>query len=1131
MKRILGIVPYLLLLAFLAQASLAQSSQITGRITDPSGAPIASAQVIVRNVDTGIARTTTTSADGYYTVPLLPRGTYQIIVESSGFKSLRQTPSLVEDGQVFRSDLTMQIGEIAESVEVVAETGMLSTETTNISTVVPNQRVLDLPLAGRNPLMLANLVPGVRPVGQFGGLTVSSFDGSRTSIAGGGPSTNNYMIDGVAAENFASGGIQATLAPDATEEFRVITRNPSAEYGRSGGGFVNIVSKSGTNRWTGSAFEFLRNRNLNANNFFTNAAGRDRAPFTYNQFGATLGGPIKRDKTFFFFNWEAVRQREQAQTFRTVPTALQREGNFSQTFDNQGRPVTIYDPYTTVPNPDSPGRQIRTPFANNQIPGNRIHPVPAAVTTYYPAANQAGVAFTEAQNFFAQASAPVDKDVYGLRIDHDFNERRRVFGRYTRDNTFRGAANYYGNIAEIGTSDLNFLRHSAVVGWTEALSPALLLDARAGVNRYDTPRETRSLGFDVSSIGLPAVLNTQVQLPVFPRFAPGDVTEIGAASDDQLMQGNDSYTANASLTWVRSAHNLKFGGETRIYRANNTQMCGAIQQYGFGRGFTQGPDPNVAASNQGYGFATFLLGTPSSGQINRCPTATYQVPHYALFIQDDWKATPRLTLNLGLRYEIEGALTDRYNAISNFDPTAAVSAGGLNLTGALAYPGTNGLSRGNRDVSRRDFSPRLGVAYQLLPKTVLRAAYGIAFLPTTGIFVRVGQTGFSMQTPMVASIDGGFTPHDTLSNPFPDGVLQPTGSSLGALTGLGTSVSGNLRSLKRGYSQQWNLNIQRELPGNVVVELGYMGNRGVSLPANRTFRYLPESALSQGTALQALVPNYLSGVIESGPLSQPTVTQATLLNYFPQFLGASGLDSWADSIYHAATVRVEKRFSDGLSLIASYTFSKLIDNNLGNGLNGFADGGNNGVQNWDNLRAERAISTSDLPQRLVVAATYELPFAKNGPMLYRGILGGWQLNSMLTLQSGNVISVSAPAPAFGGFRPNVVGNPSLDSPNIDRWLNRDAFATIAPFTFGNAPRNLPRTRTDGMQNLDLSLFKNFQIRERTRLQLRGEFFNITNTPTFGNPNGNIAAGDFGVVRSLATNSGPRQVQLALKLYF
>lgn len=1130
MKKLFGLWPTLLLVFALAQACLAQSAQITGRVVDPSDSPVAGAGVTARNVSTGIVRTVTTSADGYYTFALLPRGQYEVNVESTGFKTVRQSAVELEDGQVVRFDFTLQLGQVTESVEVVAESGLLSSETTNISTVVPNQRVVDLPLAGRNPLFLANLVPGVRPVGQFGSLTVSAFDGSRASIAGGAPSTNNYMIDGVAAENFASGGIQTTLSPDATEEFRIITRNPSAEYGRSGGGFVNIVSKAGTNKWSGSLFEFLQNRQLNANDYFANAARRDRAPFIYNQYGATLGGPVKRDKTFFFFNWEEVKQRQQTQTFRSVPTALQRQGDFSQTRDNQNRAVTIYDPFTTVANPNVAGRFIRTPFANNRIPTAMISPVASAVMAFYPQANQAGVAFTEAQNFFGQASAPLDKKIFGIRMDHNFSENRRLFGRYTYDNTFRGAANFYDNIAEITTSDLDFRRDSAVVGWTETLSPSLLLDARVGVNRYATPRITRSLGFDVTTIGLPAALNSQVQLPVFPRFAPGDVDQIGAASDDQLIQANDSYTASGAITWIRGAHNIKTGAEYRIYRANNSQMCGQIQFYNFGRGFTQGPDPNVAASNSGFGVATFLLGTPSAGQINRCPTISYQVPNLGIYIQDDWKATPRLTLNLGLRYEVEGALTDRFNQISNFDPALSFQANGVNLTGGLTYPGTGNLDRGNREVSYQDFAPRLGLSYQLFRKTIVRAAYGISYLPTTGVFVRIGQTGFSLQTPMTASVDG-VRPFHTLANPFPNGVLMPTGSAQGALTGLGTSVGGNVRNLKRGYSQQWNFNVQQELPGNVVLELGYMGNRGVSLPANREFAYLPESALALGSGLQELVTNPFAGLISTGPLAQPRVTRATLLRTHPQFLGASGLDSWADSIYHAATLRAEKRFSDGLSLIASYTFSKLIDNNLGNGLNGFADGGNNGVQNWDNLAAERAVSTSDLPQRLVLAATYELPFAKTGPAVYRHIAGGWQINSILTLQSGNVIAVSAPAPAFGGNRPNVVGDPSLDNPTIDRWLNRDAFTAIAPFTFGNAPRNLPRTRTDGMQNIDLSLFKNFAIRERYKLQLRGEFFNFTNTPTFGNPSGNIAAGDFGVIRSLATNVSPRRVQLALKFTF
>ncbi|HBY60405.1 MAG TPA: hypothetical protein DEH78_11315, partial [Solibacterales bacterium] len=839
-KRILLVLTGLVLAA--ASTAQAQTAQITGRVLDPSDSPVAGGRVTVQNLDTGIKQALKSNAEGYYTAPLLTRGTYQVTAEASGFKTSKSAALPLDEGQVLRLDLRLQIGAVTESVDVVATAGSLSTEATSISTVVSNQRVVDLPLAGRNPLALANLVPGVRPVGEFGALTVSAFDGARASISGGAPSTNNYMIDGVAAENFASGGIQITLSPDATEEFRVITRNASAEYGRTGGGIINITSKAGTNRWQGSIFEFLRNRQLNANNFFANAAGRTRAPFIFNQYGATLGGPLKKDKTFFFFNWEAVKQRQQSTTFRTVPTDLQKSGNFSQTLNAAGAVIAIYDPLTTAADPARPGRSIRTPFPGNVIPSGRINAVSRAMAAYYPTPNQAGAPNTNANNFFGQASAPVNKDVYGIRIDHYLTPSRRIFGRYTYDLSFRGAANFFGNEAEINTSDLEFRRNSAVFNYTDAVTPTFLIDGRLGFNRYFTPRITRSFGFDLSRINMPAGLNSQIQIQQLPRFAPGDVSDIGAPADDQLIQANESYTAAVAGTWLKSAHNVRFGFEHRQYRANNNQASGQIMFFGFGRGFTQGPDPFVASAVSGFGFATFLLGSPGSGEANRSPAITYLIPNYALFVQDDWKLTPRLTINMGLRWEVEGPYYDRFNAISNFDPSLQFRAGSQTLTGGLVYPGTGGLSRGSRDVSYRDFMPRLGVSYQLRPKTVVRAAYGIFYLPTTGINTRLGQTGFSIQTPYIASIDGGLTPAGSLSNPFPNGITMPPGSAGGPRTGLGTTVNGSLRSLKRGYSQQWNMNLQQELPGNWIVELGYMGNRGVNLPAIRDYRYLPAAA-------------------------------------------------------------------------------------------------------------------------------------------------------------------------------------------------------------------------------------------------------------------------------------------------
>jgi outer membrane receptor protein involved in Fe transport len=1121
-----------LLALTLPMAALAQTAQITGRITDASQAVLVGANVSVINTETGVRRMVETNSEGFFTAPLLRNGNYRIEVQQAGFKNAVRTDVRLDEGQVLRTDFALELGQVTESVEVTGAAPLLETERPTISTVIANQKIVDLPTSGRNPLQFALLVPGVRATGLFGDIPISAFDGSRASIGGGSPSVNNYMVDGIAAENFTSGGLQTPLSIDATEEFRLIVRNPSAEFGRSGGGFINLISKAGTNEFHGNLYNFHRNENLNANDFFSNRAGRSlRNPLVFNQFGATLGGPIKKDRTFFFFNWEKLVQRSQARAIRTVPTDPQRTGDFSQTRAGSGALVAIHDPFSTRMNPAVPGQRIRDAFPGNRIPVNLLSPQALAVTEYYPRANTQGAAFTDANNFLGEGSAPLDKDVYGLRLDHYLNPLRRIAGRYTWDRSFRGTPNFYNNLAEIQTSDLIFQRHSAFLSYSDAIRPNLLIDIRGGLNFYLPDRTTRSIGFDVSTLKMPASLNAEMQVPSFPRFNVTDMTAIGADQGDTLVQSNKAWSYIGTLTWIRGSHNLKFGSDNRVYQLNNTQGFAGMT-FGFGRSFTQGPNPNTAGATSGFGLATFLLGTPTGGELPRNTAATYTLKNFGLFVQDDWRLTSKLTINLGLRWEYEGGVTDRFDAISNFNPNLAFTAGGRNLVGGLQFAGVDGLSRGHRDPSSREFQPRVGFAYQVLPRTVLRGGYSISHLPTSGITVQIPRFGFSVNTPVLASVDGGFTPNASLANPFPSGIQNPTGSSLGPLTGLGQGVSGDLRTLKRGYSQQWSFSVQRELFNGWVVEAGYMGNRGVSLPAGRTFDYLPEQYRALGTGLQQLVPNPFFGIISpSLALGAAQVTQASLLDAYPHFAGASGLDSWGDSVYHAGTLRVEKRFSQGLSFLLSYTFSKLIDNNQGNGNNAFSDSGANDVRNWDDLRGERSVSSNDLPQRLVISASYELPFGKTGPAVVRYIAGGWQLNTIASFQSGNVISVTQNTPAFGANRPNVAGDPSLANPTIDGWINRAAFVNSPAFTFGNVARNLPRTRSDGLNNFDISVLKSFAFTERIRLQFRAEAFNAFNTVTFGNPAGNIDAGNFGTVTTQATNTNARVVQLALKLLF
>ena len=847
------------LLLCLAAILPAQTAQITGRVTDSTGSLVVGATVLVTNTETGVGRDLQSNEDGYYTAPLLVRGSYTVQVSQTGFKKLVRSGLTLDDGQNLRIDFALEVGLVTEQIEVSGAAPLLETERQTLSTVIPSQKILDMPTYGRNPLQFALLVPGVRAVGSYGDLPVSAYGGGRASISGGSASTNNYMVDGIASENFTSGSMQNPLSVDATEEFRLIVRNPSAEYGRTGGGIMNLVSRSGTNGFHGSLYEFNRNKVFRANDFFSNRAGRTRQPFNFNQWGGTFGGPIRKDKTFFFFNYEAFKQRTLATTIRSVPTDLQRAGDFSKTLTAAGALVQVYDPFSTRTDPANAANRIRDQFAGNRIPASLMSATSKAVNSYFPLPNTTGVTNTNANNFFGVGSSPLDKKVYGLRLDHYLTPTRRIAGRYTWDKTVQGVPNFYDNIAETQTSDLPLQRHSAFVSFSDALRPNLLVDARAGLNFYLPNRVTRSFGFDVTKLNMQPGLNALMQVPSFPRFDMSDMSSVGADQGDQLVQSNKSFSYTGSLTWIRGTHTFKFGSDNRIYQANNTQGAAGMS-FSFSRSFTQGPNPNTAGATSGFGFASFMLGTPAGGNIGYGAPNTETVKNFALFAQDDWKVTQTLTLNLGLRWEYEGGITDRFNAISNFDPNVKTSVNGVNLIGGLAYPGVNGLSRGHRDAECTNFQPRIGFAWQFMPKTVVRGGYGISYLPTTGIFTSLDRSGFSLNTPLVASIDGGFTPNDTLANPFPNGKLPPINSSQGALSLLGQSISGNLRDLRRGYSQQWSLSLQREFRGNWLVEAGYMGNRGVQLPSRRTFDYLPQQYRTLGTQLQQLVDNPYFGI-------------------------------------------------------------------------------------------------------------------------------------------------------------------------------------------------------------------------------------------------------------------------------
>jgi Carboxypeptidase regulatory-like domain/TonB-dependent Receptor Plug Domain/TonB dependent receptor len=1116
------IVALMFLLVLMTGSAWSQSA-ITGLVSDPSGATVAGAQIHALNTNTNIDRTAVTNEEGYYTISALTPGIYSVKVSAAGFAELTRTQVVLGERQDLRIDLAVLLGTEQAAVQVNTQAPALEQETAAVRTSLEQEPIQNLPLNGRNITGLVALSPAVRAIGAFGSYTQSANSDGRISIAGAPPSFNTFLLDGNANELPTGGGPMVPLSPDATQEIIMITHNSPAEYGRTGGGVINYVSRSGTNQFHGSAWEFAENDVFDANDYFSKNAKRAIPPLRFNQYGAALGGHIIPDKLFFFVNYEGSRQTIGSNAFYTVPTDRQRLGDFSQTLNSAGNLIPIYNPIT------GSAQAARAQFQGNVIPQGLLNPIALKVLSYYPEPNVPGNAFTGINNYFANGVQTTTRNAFGVRLDQYLTPTQRLSGRYTWDKGTLISPLYFGgnSVADPGFGPTIYPRNSVALLYTNAITPSLLLETHAGFNRFGLVRNPISLGFDPGTLGFPSSLASQMQLLEFPLFALSTTSSIGSNQGDPSTQENNAYTFGGDATWVKGTHTLKAGAELRDYQWNSIQGTGVLQ-FSFDANFTKGPSPTAAATN-GYDLASFLLGNPSGGTLTRHQNYAYSTYYWSIYAQDNWKLTHKLVVDYGLRYDHEAGTTDRHNGISNFNPNLTYSAGTSNLTGGLQFVGVNGIGRGNRDSTWDNFAPRVGLAYSITPKTVFRGAFGLYFLPTTGGFVRLGSTGFTSQTSYVASLDGN-QPSGTLNNPFPQGIVPITGSSLGPLTGLGTSVTANVRSLVTGSTQQWSANLQRQV-GAWAFELGYIGTHGVHLPADFAFHHLPQEDLAQGSALQQLISNPYAGIISNGSLSAAQVQRGQLEMNFPQFTGVTAMTNWAGSNYHAGIFEVRRQFVNQFYLLAAYTYSKLQDNNIGNGENIYADTGSNTVQNWDNLRAEKAVSTSNLPQHLVVSGNYILPFGRTGRLLFKELAGGWQLNGIFTAESGNVISVIANAPAYGGARPNIVGNPTLGHPTVTTWLNKAAFANIAAFSYGNAPRTLPSTRTQAYVNLDGSLGKDVYLHKEMVVNLRFEAFNLFNSTTFGTPDSNINDTNFGQITALRTGTAPRVLQFGARLHF
>ncbi|HEU0141144.1 MAG TPA: TonB-dependent receptor [Bryobacteraceae bacterium] len=1132
---LIGIVPIAVLVC-VAHAQEFRGS-ISGTVTDASGGSVPGATVTAINTSTNVRLPTTATSTGSFTIPFVLPGNYRIAVEAAGFKTAIRESIDVEIQQRVRLDFELEPGVVTESITVSAETPLLDTADASLGEVVNRRQMIDLPQAGRNAYLQARIAPGIMPTDTR--LFARVFDNgavSNVSISGAPRRSNDLLLDGIPNAD-STNTVAFVPTVEAVEEMKAQTNTYDAEFGRAAGGTINITVRSGTNQFHGSMLEFLRNDKLEANSFFNNRSGQPKPRQRYNQFGATAGGPVYipklydgRNRTFIFGSWESIRQKDPEAILTTVPTLLERNGDFSQSFDASGRLLPVYNPLTTRPDRDRPGRFIRDPFPGNAIPASLQDPVARKLMSYYGEPNQPGARLTSVENFAWSGSSPDRYDSLLLRGDHNFTDRQRIFVRTSTSVRPRTGNNLFDNIASTPATSERISR-GAALDYLNTLTSSLMLNLRYGFTRYGDSDDFQD--FSIAELGMPASLAAAVSNAHFPDIGISGYEGLGDSGDSRTRQNVHSFQAN--MTRIGSSHNLKWGFDHRMYQANYQDTGNASGSFSFNPNFTRGPDP-VSNTNTGHAVASFLMGTPSSGSIDNNVQPAFFNKYYGLYLQDDFRVTRSLTLNLGLRYEYETPRMERHDRMVRgfaYDTPSPIAIPGRQLLGGLQFAGAGGEPRYQWNPQRTNFAPRFGIAWQIDPRVVFRAGYGI-FRAGASDFGggTAASPGFSATTPMVTSLDG-VTPVHRLSNPFPDGLLAPIGSSEGLRTLTGQSIAFVDVNGRVPYTQQFSAGFQVQTPGNFVIDASYSGSRGTGLSiGNVNINQLPVEELARGGALQQSVPNPFFGQFASGVLASANTTLGQLLRPYPHFNSVTTRNpTVGNSTYHAALLKVERRMANGLTFLASYTVSKLID-----------DVG--APQNNYNIRGERALSVFDRPQRLVVSGLYELPFGPgkaltggSSPIVHR-IIGGWQLNWISTFMSGAPLAVTSQVNTTGSLggsqRPDSTGvSPALEGPNrsrLDRYFDTSQFRAAAPFTFGNLSRQLPDVRGPGLHNWDISLIKNTNIAETVRLQIRGEAFNAFNLPAFDNPATSFGASTFGRISAVQNRANPaRQIMLGMKL--
>jgi Carboxypeptidase regulatory-like domain len=1135
----------LLLLATATLRAQQTSGSAVGTVTDNTGAVVGGATVTLTDVDTGDHRTATTNSSGDYQFVNLIPGNYRLDIENTGFKHFIRTNVVVQVQGSTRVDAALELGNVSETVQVTSQAPLLETQQATVGQVVAGRAVTELPLNGRNIFNLLELSPGVVPQGgtqasnAVSGMNGNGFSTGNYQISGGIPNTGAEFIDGAPINNGYINAISYIPSQDSIQEFRIEANAIGPEFGGTTNGVVTMVTKSGTNAFHGTAFDFLRNTVLNANTFFSDQAHLKRPVLIQNQFGGAIGGPIKKDKIFFFGSYEGIRAAIGSTTTYSVPTAAEEAGVITSS-------TPVIDPGqfnasgVFVPNP--PG----TTFPGNIIPQNRINPTSTAMFAWWAPPNGPGTI----NNYSVNATTKPALNQYIARLDWDATEKQRIFGRYTYHHSLSPSALPYGYLDNPSTGH-NAVQ-SVVLGDSYTASPTTILDFRLSYFRDTSFTGATGIPFDLAFTGWPAAtiaaLGQNCCGPVIPRVAVSGLS-VNGGSGQQIFVTEENYAISGSETKILGRHTIRFGGEIRRAPNNYGQTNSTdVEAFGFTNAFTGNP------------FASYLLGLPQTTE-TELALIPASVTYYAgLYVGDSFQATNKLVLNYGLRWEYPGYWTERHDRQTVFSPnetnplagqTGLPLVGNVDLVNTPAYPHRTNILP-HYDL----FSPRLGLTYRLTDSFVIRSGFSLLYSPTANLQQDA--------QPYQAAVNLAYTiinpttePINSFSNPFPGGVLAPVGRSPNYLSVInGQSVVTNVPKEPPTYAEQWNLDIEKDLGHQTLVDIAYVGNHGVhqQLPAGlndngQGLDQIPDADLSLGSALLTPVPNPFHGLITSGSLAGPTIPAGQLLRPYPQYFNLwNAANTAAGSNYNALQTKIEKRFSSGGTVLATYTWAK--DMGTADTQTGFQEAVQPGeVQDWNNLGAEYAQLSYNVPQRFVAAYVYDLPFGKgkrflgNETGVVDKVVSGWGVDGITTYALGFPLIFTA-QPTFisqqfgaGTPRPNLTPGCNKNVPGnaVARqhgWFNTSCFTQPSNYGFGNEPRTDSSLRTQGIANYDAALFKGTAITEQINLQFRAEAFNLFNRVQFGQPNTvccSSSNASFGVISSQLNL--PRVVQFALRLSF